>query len=86
MDKQGAKAVACVSLVRLSVRLCVRIKMGKRFIAATGWVTGQILTGMGGCGFNFEMITGDGSDLVLNFGGGGGSQKMNPCRRRLHFI
>ena len=32
---------------------------------------GQILTGIGGCGFHFDIITGDGADLVLVITGAG---------------
>ena len=43
----------------------------------TGRVKGQILTGPGGCGFYFDIITSDGLDLVLKFATvcGGGSKK-----------
>ncbi|CAM4650800.1 unnamed protein product [Leuciscus chuanchicus] len=50
-----------------SAPLCYMNASPVWFIAGTGRVTGQILTGLGGCGFNFDIITGDGSDLVLNF-------------------
>ena len=34
-------------------------------------VTGPILTGPGGCGTDFEIITGNGAVLVLSFTGHG---------------
>ncbi len=48
----------------------------------TGWVTGLLLTGPGGCGFALDIMIGIGSVLVRSFTGMGGAgfKKMGPCR------